>query len=227
MQNGKNMNEKYVTFAREPFFEIAKKLINEGDNVLDIGAGNGAFAEFCEYDTMYLFEGNSTSAEKLSSKYQNVENGCLPFLPYKNEFFNVIHMSHVIEHLQPQDVYDTLKEFDRCCKFGGAIVISAPLMWDGFYDDLSHIKPYNPSIFIRYLCSNEGQNYTREAISSNYIVESLQYRYLEKQMLYGFRKSNKILNKAFFKIYEFLRSRGLKQYRKTGYTIVLRKSLKN
>ena len=219
------MNKKYATHKREPFFEIAKKLIKEDSRVLDVGAGNGDFTKYCKYDSMFLFEGNAENVKRLKSKYENVEHGSLPFLPYENNSFDLIHMSHVIEHLYPNDVYETLKEFDRCCKPGGAIVISAPLIWNGFYDDLSHIKPYNPGVFIRYLCSHDIGAYTREKISSEYKIEVLQYRYAEIPITLGISKSDNFKGKVFYKIYNFLRRKGLKQYQKTGYTVVLRKGL--
>ncbi|MDT0676806.1 class I SAM-dependent methyltransferase [Autumnicola musiva] len=217
------MNEKFVTHNREPFFEIAKNLINSKDKVLDIGAGNGNFADFCNHKDIYLFEGNPSSVKYLNSKYKNVFLGELPELPFKDDFFDVIHMSHVIEHLQPQEVYETLKEFNRCCKSGGTIIISAPLMWEGFYDDLSHVKPYNPFIFQKYLCSAVGDNLTREQIATNYIVEKLQYRFLEKKYFYTLKNSKSSILRGTFKTYEFFRKKGFKRLQKTGYTIVLRK----
>ncbi|WP_037316575.1 bifunctional 2-polyprenyl-6-hydroxyphenol methylase/3-demethylubiquinol 3-O-methyltransferase UbiG [Salegentibacter sp. Hel_I_6] len=217
------MNEKFVTHSREPFFQIGKDLIGPKSTVLDVGAGNGNFADFCNQKNIYLFEGNPSSIKSLEANYKNVYLGRLPELPFDDTFFDVIHMSHVIEHLQPQEVYDTLKEFDRCCKPGGAIVISAPLMWEGFYDDLSHIKPYNPFIFQKYLCSGFCDNLTREPIAKNYTVEKLQYRFLEKKMFYTLKRSKNLISKVTFQAYEFLRKKGFKKYQKTGYTIVLRK----
>jgi len=217
------MNEKFVTHNREPFFQIAKDLIEPNSIVLDIGAGNGNFADFCNHKNIFLFEGNPISGEYLKNKYKNVFEGKLPKLPFKDNFFDVIHMSHVIEHLQPQEMYDTLKEFNRCCKPGGALVISAPLLWEGFYDDLSHIKPYNPFIFQKYLCSGDGDNLTREQIAANYTVEKLQYRFLEKKFFYTLKNSKSFISRGFFKIYQFFRKKGFKKFQKTGYTIVLRK----
>jgi ubiquinone/menaquinone biosynthesis C-methylase UbiE len=218
-------NSKYVTHNREPFFQIAKNLINPTSTVLDVGAGNGKFADYCNLNSIYLMDGNRESINNLKRKYTNVYYGKLPKLPFEDHKFDLIHLSHVIEHLQPQEVYDTLIEFDRCCKPGGAIVISAPLMWEGFYDDLSHIKPYNPSIFQRYLCSIKQDNYSREIISSDYKVEILQYRFLEKNYFYGIKHSSRILPRIILKIYNYLKMMGLRQYEKTGYTIVLRKEI--
>jgi len=137
------MQNKFVTHRREPFFEIAKELISSNSTVLDVGSGNGSFANFCGHSNIYMYESNPKSVKFLKGKFPNVFQGSLPKLPFSDNSFDLIHMSHVIEHLQPNEVYETLKEFDRCCKAGGAIVISAPLMWEGFYDDLSHITPEN------------------------------------------------------------------------------------
>lgn len=224
MQYGNIMIEhKYSTHNREPFFEIARNIIPNNGQVLDVGGGDGSFGRFCGLSDLYILEGNPESAEKLKTEFSNTVYGRLPKLPFKDLFFDVIHMSHVIEHLQPQEVYDTLVEFDRCCKPGGALVISAPLLWEGFYDDLSHVKPYGPSIFKRYLCASLGANSSRLKISNAYSVERLVYRYIAKTEFVVFQHSkNKFYNKLkslfqwfYFSTFQF--------YEKSGYTIVLRK----
>ncbi len=217
------IDKKYITHQRKPFFEIANAIIMPEYKVLDIGPGNGSFSKYCDREDFYLFEGNSVSAVNLMKQYPNVVEGRLPKLPFEDAKFDVIHMSHVIEHLQPQEVYDTLKEFDRCCKPNGAIVISAPLPWSGFYDDLSHIKPYPPESFVKYL-SSLGANPTREAISDAYDVERLQYRYLTEPNKIRRRKKNSLFEKVMYKINTYMiGSESI--YQKTGYTLILRKSL--
>lgn len=215
---------KYVTFNREPFFEVAKKLITKNSFVLDIGAGNGHFAAFCERDDFYLFDVNKKSIELLKLKNKNVYQGSLPELPFEEHLFDLVHCSHVIEHLEPQVLYDTLKEIDRCLKPGGYIVVSAPLLWEGFYNDLSHIKPYNPKLFHNYLCPNPSQTRTRSKISSQYSQEKIIYRYKEVELLENIsNSSNSRYIKIFNKILQKLRKEGLNRYEKTGYTIVLKK----
>ena len=224
MQYGNTMiKHKYRTHNREPFFEIARDIIPANGQVLDVGGGDGSFARFCGLSNLFILEGNPKSAEKLKAAFSNAVYGRLPKLPFEDCFFDVIHMSHVIEHLQPQEVYDTLVEFDRCCKPGGALVISAPLLWEGFYDDLSHVKPYAPNIFKRYLCASTGTNYSRSKISNAFNIERLEYRYIAKTKYVVFQHSkNKFYNKLkglfqrfYFSTFQF--------YEKSGYTIVLRK----
>lgn len=218
------IDKKYITHQRRPFFEIANKLITSKSVVLDVGPGDGSFAKYCNRNDFFMYEGNPKSAENLKHNYSNTTHGQLPKLPFEDSMFDLIHMSHVIEHLQPQEVYDTLKEFDRCCKSGGAIVISAPLLWKGFYDDLSHIKPYPPASYFKYL-SNLRTNPTRESISNAYKVERLQYRYQSEPSKIRFRRKSDFFQKVIYKLGTYIKqSESL--YTETGYTLVLRKSEK-
>ena len=217
------IDKRFLTHNREPFFQIAKNNIRQDSKVLDIGAGDASFAKFCEREDFYLLETNPISVAFLKERFKNVEEGSLPILPYLDNFFDLIHMSHVIEHLHPQEVYDSLKEMDRCCKPGGAIVISAPLLWDGFYDDLSHVKPYPPAVFKKYLCNGGYSNLTRQAISKDYKLERLEYRFQEKGILFSINELDKKSVRLVYKVFTLLRKMGLKEYTRTGYTVVLRK----
>mgnify|MGYP003133308626 CR=1 FL=1 len=217
------INQKYITHQRAPFFEIAKEIIHPQDVVLDVGSGDGGFAVYCNRPDMFMLEGNPDSVKFLKTQFPNVVEGRLPMLPFDNEQFDVIHMSHVIEHLRPEEVYTTLKEFERCCKPGGAIVISAPLLWEGFYDDLSHIKPYSPGILKKYMCEGMVSNSTRSKISYQFKQERLEYRYLQKNRYTAVNESANIFNIFIFKVYQKLKRILFKEYERTGYTIVLRK----
>lgn len=210
------MDKKYISHHREPFYQIAKDLILPNSIVLDVGAGHGSFSRFCERNDFYMLDSNPENAT-LKTEFCHYVIAALPKLPYEDRFFDLIHCSHVIEHLEPTCFYDTLKEMDRCLKDGGHLVISTPLMSDFFYDNLSHIKPYNPVIFSNYLCTSYKQNLNRKQISSAYKVEKLIYRY----------KAYKIFEEHVFLPINWISSiafkMGLRRYAKTGYTIVLKK----
>lgn len=217
-------NAKYNTHNRAPFFELARPYIKEDSKVLDIGPGEGGFSDHFSRKDFYLFEGNPVTVALLKQSNANVFEGYLPKLPFDSDFFDVIHCSHVIEHLTHDIVFETLKEMDRCLKPGGYLVVSTPLMWSNFYNDLSHVKPYNPNIFSKYLCGTHIRSLTREAISDQYSVKKLQYRYRETDFMPFLENSKRnILVGAYLFGIKVLRRLGLKAYERTGYTIVLSK----
>lgn len=215
---------KYATHNREPFFEIATNYIKPESKVLDIGSGNGSFPDYCKRDDFYLFDGNLKTVEELKKKYINSFCGLLPSLPFDDNYFDVIHCSHVVEHLTPDVFFETLKEMDRCLKSNGYLVISAPLFWSGFFNDLSHIRPYNPRVYQNYLCGNQLKSRTRIVVSENYKQEKLVYRFnpSKGEINYSIKQSG-FLNKLFSKILSRIFSKGFTIYEKTGYTIVLKK----
>lgn len=220
------LNKKYITFKREPFFELVRPYIDKDTVVLDIGSGSEAnFSKYFGRKDFYQFDGNKDTVIKLQKEFEHVILGNLPILPYENNYFNVIHCSHVVEHLTPEILYATLKEMDRCLNKDGYLIISAPLLWDGFYDDLSHIKPYPPSIFINYLCSKESNSRTRKLISSNYVLEKKVYRFEEvgEPLKDTLNTKGNLLVTLWFKLHTQLYKLGLRHYNKTGYTIILKK----
>lgn len=219
------IKEEYITFNREPFFKIAKELITANSKVLDIGAGNGEFCDFCEFPDMYLYEGNLDSFNNLNG-FKNAVYGCLPDLPFKDNFFDLIHCSHVVEHLYPESLYSTLNNIDRILKPGGYLVISTPLLWTGFYDDLSHIKPYTHRVFEKYLCKSKLKNSTRPIISTNYKIEKLVFRYTENYSRFNFYKRRFIFFAKIIEIFiHFTKWVGFVSLEKTGYTVVFKKYL--
>ncbi|MGM0944157.1 MAG: class I SAM-dependent methyltransferase [Bacteroidota bacterium] len=218
------INPKYITHAREPFFQIALDYIEPTSKVLDIGAGNGSFAKFCQRDDFYLYDGNKESVKTLKADYPNSVYGRLPELPFEDQFFDLIHCSHVIEHLQPQDLYDSLVQMDRVLKIGGILVISTPLLWEGFYQDLSHIKPYDPLVLEKYLTGNYFENLTRDPVSINYSVERLEYRYHDEPKETWINQNNDFSGKIFLSLNYRLRKKRITRLVKTGYTMVLKKN---
>lgn len=219
------IKNEFITHSRKPFFQIALNYIKPDSKVLDIGPGSGEFPEYCDRDDFYLLEGNGETVELLKQKYNHVYEGFLPGIPFEHDFFDVIHCSHVIEHLKAQQLYDTLVNINKVLKVGGYLVVSAPLLWAGFYDDLSHIRPYSPFIFEKYLTGKYPNSLTRKLISSYYSIEQLEYRYMESSKeIFLLNRNNNFLTKVIHNIIYRLKKFGFENLTKTGYTIVLRKN---
>ncbi|MBI9067993.1 MAG: methyltransferase domain-containing protein [Salinivirgaceae bacterium] len=227
-------NQKYFcTNSRIPFYNIAKDYIPEDAvdfKILDIGVGKGEFAahiNLLDYSNMFQIEGNLNTVELLKKKYPNILHLELPNrIPLESNSLNLIHSSHLVEHLNHKGLFEVLQEMNRLLVENGILVLSAPMLSDFFYDDLSHIKPYNPVVFINYLSAIERQA-SNKAIADNYVVERLQYRYGE----YDVRGNEDEGVFSHYYLIDFvIRVRNLfvkwlkiKAYKRTGYTLVLRK----
>ena len=74
-----------------------------------------------------------------------------------NEVFDLILMSHVIEHFAPAELLKFLESYLCKLKKGGYLILATPLMSSYFYDDFDHVKPYQPTGINMMFCSDDAQ----------------------------------------------------------------------
>ena len=218
-----------TTGLREPFFAIARNYCREGAKVLDIGAGSGEFARQLTHCNVFLMEGNSRTAADLRKEFGKVFHHQVPdAFPFDAGSFDVIHCSHLVEHLHPQDVYSLMLEVERCLAPGGHFIVSAPLLWERFYNDLSHVRPYPPSVFINYLCSTGDGPRTRAIVSKRFRPVELRYRFTREPVphmwMFGTKRSLRWMQRMVFFLSIVLRRLGLSMHRPSAYTLVLQKT---
>ncbi|MDN4164756.1 class I SAM-dependent methyltransferase [Cytophagales bacterium LB-30] len=220
---------KYLTNRRVPFYQVASKYIKDGDCVLDIGCGLGDFADLINKENIILFDGNPETVEYLTKKgYPKVILGILPEIPVADSSVNIVHCSHIFEHLEPTLLYDSLKEIDRILAEKGYLIISTPLLWSKFYDDLSHVKPYSSYVFKKYMVFGIKGSTTRSIISNRYkVIEEVErFSLQEENSNYVITRMNvfTFAIKHIFRLQRLLLSKiGLKRVEKSGYTLVLQK----
>lgn len=222
--------QENINPGRTPYFLLAAKYFPTIDDsiVVDIGAGEGQFVRNTEankrFKNLYLLDGNESTVCSLINQFPEAKSVHY-LLPDKMLFedgsVSFIHLSHIIEHLTHDQLYMALKEIDRVLKKGGILVISTPLMWNRFWDDLSHIRPYNPAVLRNYLITSRD-NATGDSISEKYKEIDFSYRYKSVDLIkitskyYLIYKLLKMINYLLIKV-------GFRRYVKNGYTIVLRK----
>jgi SAM-dependent methyltransferase len=73
------------------------------------------------------------------------------------EQFDVILMSHVIEHFSPDALLDFMETYLDRLVSGGILVIATPLLGDYFYDDFDHVKPYLPTGILNIFGKSRAQ----------------------------------------------------------------------
>jgi SAM-dependent methyltransferase len=64
-----------------------------------------------------------------------------PKLPFENEYFDVVTLLAVVEHLNPESMAALFKESYRVLRPGGMVVLSTPAAWsDGLLHLMAHLN---------------------------------------------------------------------------------------
>lgn len=116
-----------------------------GTRVLDIGCGYGRFLGRLQA-AGFEATGIDVNPEIVAA---NRKQGlhCLGVDEFRASAseYDVLLMSHFIEHFPPKDLLAVVDGYLDRLKVGGRLVIATPLMSDYFYDDFDHVKPYQPA----------------------------------------------------------------------------------
>lgn len=219
----------YCTNDHRRFYDIAARYLpsNEDDVVVDLGAGEGQFVDYLDLDKRYknifLLDGHRSTVEKLKGRFNKAIIYKVPDkLPFENSSVSYLHCSHLIEHLYYDELYQLLKEIHRVLDKNGILIVSSPMLYSEFYNDLSHVRPYNPDVLLRYFC-DKYKNASHDMISEGYSKLELVFRYRTLDIDEGWG-SNLIIVDFMIQLFKAVLSIfGVKRYSKNGYTVVLKK----
>ena len=130
--------------------------------IADIGSGLCEFAldvsELNNKSNIYCMDINKDLVELAKNYGFNAKEGQIIKLPYKDNYFDVVHCSHVIEHLSYPDIIHALDELMRITKLNGLIIIRSPLWINHrFYNDIDHVRPYPPQAILNYFNNAQQQ----------------------------------------------------------------------
>lgn len=77
-------------------------------------------------------------------------------VPLQNKF-DIVHCSHVIEHFKYPEVTKLLDFLVESVKKTGVVIIRTPLLWEQFYFDIDHVRPYPPQAILNYYNMEQQQ----------------------------------------------------------------------
>ena len=206
-----DLKNRFLYRQKPAWHKLAASHFEPDAIVLDLGCGCGDFLEYAPKNSIGLdwSQDNLREAKKMGKKLMR---GDARAIELPDASVDGIHCSHLIEHFLPEDVHKVLKEMDRVLKPGGTIVLRSPMPWDGFYCDLTHIRPYPPESIMHYMVLDTRQR-TLAAINGRYQKLHLRFRYANLNF------GSKYLGAIFGQLNRF----GFPWLTCTGYMLVLRK----
>jgi len=128
---GYGLLEKFLAKKRA---RIANKFIPSSlrkGKILDIGCGTIPFflihTKFAHKFGIDPFVNNDIITKKINLKRFDIEKNIK--LPFNDNYFDVITMLAVFEHIEPDKLTDILKEIRRVLKIGGRLILTTPCPW--------------------------------------------------------------------------------------------------
>lgn len=208
--------------SRHPFYGLAESYFDRIPLpiIADLGGHDGAAWQSTEGVEIMILDrslGEDTSGRMPSRQWEATEP-----IPLTSESVGMVHMSHLIEHLEVDVLLGVLRESDRVLAEGGYLVISSPLLWEGFFDDITHVRPYGPWALQWYLTERQGP-VSRPKISASYREIELVFRVRSTELFPGVVSDSGPASRTLSVARFLARQAGAWRYEKTGFTLVLQK----
>jgi 2-polyprenyl-3-methyl-5-hydroxy-6-metoxy-1,4-benzoquinol methylase len=106
-------------------YHFAASLITEGDLVLDIGCGRGAFARIIGVHRFTGLDSSARAREQAKMAGINVEQGTIQdYAVHNREKYDVVCGFQVLEHVN--DIHGFIASSVECLRSGGLLIYSVP-----------------------------------------------------------------------------------------------------
>lgn len=121
---------------------VVASLIPASAKVLDYGCGLGRYLIplHSRHVDVVGVDYNKDIVEKIKAS-GGVAYGVDDFWLGSSKF-DMIILSHIIEHMTPVEVFNLLDKLCDRLNPSGSLIIATPVLYDEFYDDYDHVKPY-------------------------------------------------------------------------------------
>jgi cyclopropane fatty-acyl-phospholipid synthase-like methyltransferase len=143
--------------------------VDRDSKVLEIGCGFGQKMELLQslgFKDILGVEKNEKIVEQVSKHDKRILSIREFDAEMKGERFDLLVLSHIIEHFQWEDLMDFLDHYLEFLNKGGFLLVISPVYHVSFYDDFDHVKPYLPIGFNNLYCGTkkEMQVYTERLL---------------------------------------------------------------
>jgi len=178
-----NMLEKFLSRKRSA---VANKLIPHryrNGRILDIGCGeypyfliNTQFQEKYGMDRLVDGKGILSGQKKdnIFIKNCDIEEKSLEL--FDSEYFDVVTMLAVFEHIETERLPYIIKEIKRVLKFNGIFILTTPAAWaDGILKILSGLKLVNPVMIEEHKALYDKKNILSVLMKNGFSKENIRF----------------------------------------------------
>jgi len=125
-----HINNLRIEALAEDLTKRLKFLNPKATSGLDIGCQRGQITERIEMNTGITFVGLEPNIKDVTalSRYVKIIQGYANELPFTDSTFDFVLMISVLEHIQPNELKDSLSEVHRVLKYDGFLLIQIPNM---------------------------------------------------------------------------------------------------
>ena len=162
---------------------------NKDIKILDVGCGIGENIELIKswgYLNIYGTDIAPLMVEECKLKNLNV----VLDQDLTEHNFDLLLFNHVIEHIDYPNIIDFFEHYFSKIKENGKIIIVTPCLYNGFYNDIDHIKPYYPNGLLN--CFSERK--MSKAYYSKFNLQLLDI-YFRKEVIVAFDIRSGYINK--------------------------------
>lgn len=135
------------------------KPVDRNVRVLDVGCGLGEKYRFLEtlgFNSIVGVEKNPRLVEINVREGRDVVTPDTFFEQRQGNRYGLVLMSHVIEHLEWEDLLSFMESYLDVLERDGYLLVVSPVLHVRFYNDFDHVKPYLPDS-IRHIFGNMEQ----------------------------------------------------------------------
>jgi SAM-dependent methyltransferase len=100
--------------------------------ILDVGCGSiPYFLAHTSFQEKFAIDQQTPHITGSDILWHTLNLNIEPLLPFEDEYFNVVTMLAVVEHLNPQSLITLFAEVHRILKPTGMLIITTPAAWSG------------------------------------------------------------------------------------------------
>lgn len=124
---------------------ISNLNLSPDSQILDIGCGYGKNIKLLQSKNFQVTGVDINPSIVFHNRTEGLDCLTVEEFQKKPDKYDVLLMSHVIEHLPANELLDFMDSYLDHLNKGGYLIIATPLYHSGFYDDFDHVKPYQPT----------------------------------------------------------------------------------